>query len=219
MIYMLDTANIEEIKKAINLYPIQAVTTNPSIIAKENRDFFEILKEIREVVGNDVTIHVQVVGKIAEEMISEAREIRKSVAGSLYIKVPATTQGIKAIRILSAENFNLTATAIITPQQALMAATAGAEFLAPYINRIDNICGDGVKVVEDIIRLLEVTGNEKAKVVGASFKSVNQVHQTILAGAKAITVNLDILEKLVYHPLTEISIENFILDWEKAYNK
>ncbi|MBP6281935.1 MAG: fructose-6-phosphate aldolase, partial [Leptotrichiaceae bacterium] len=117
------------------------------------------------------------------------------------------------------ENFNLTATAIITPQQALMAATAGAEFLAPYINRIDNICGDGVKVVEDIIRLLEVTGNEKAKVVGASFKSVNQVHQTILAGAKAITVNLDILEKLVYHPLTEISIENFILDWEKAYNK
>lgn len=219
MIYMLDTANIEEIKKAINLYPIQAVTTNPSIIAKENRDFFEILKEIREVVGNDVTIHVQVVGKTAEEMISEAREIRKNVAGSLYIKIPAITQGIKAIRILSAENFNLTATAIITPQQALMAATAGAEFLAPYVNRIDNICGDGVKVVEDIIRLLEVTGNEKAKVVGASFKSVNQVHQTILAGAKAITVNLDILEKLVYHPLTEISIENFILDWEKAYNK
>ena len=219
MIYMLDTANVEEIKKAINLYPIQAVTTNPSIIAKENKDFFEILKEIREVVGNDVTIHAQVIGKTAEEMISEAREIRKSVAGSLYIKIPATTQGIKAIRILSAENFNLTATAIITPQQALMAATAGAEFLAPYINRIDNICGDGVKVVEDIIRLLEVTGNEKAKVVGASFKSVNQVHQTILAGAKAITVNLDILEKLVYHPLTEISIENFILDWEKAYNK
>lgn len=219
MIYMLDTANVEEIKKAINLYPIQAVTTNPSIIAKENRDFFEILKEIREVVGNDVTIHAQVIGKTAEEMISEAREIRKNVAGSLYIKIPATTQGIKAIRILSAENFNLTATAIITPQQALMAATAGAEFLAPYVNRIDNICGDGVKVVEDIIRLLEVTGNEKAKVVGASFKSVNQVHQTILAGAKAITVNLDILEKLVYHPLTEISIENFILDWEKAYNK
>lgn len=219
MIYMLDTANIEEIKKAINLYPIQAVTTNPSIIAKENRDFFEILKEIREVVGNDVTMHAQVIGKTAEEMISEAREIRKNIAGSLYIKIPATTQGIKAIRILSAENFNLTATAIITPQQALMAATAGAEFLAPYVNRIDNICGDGVKVVEDIIRLLEVTGNEKVKVVGASFKSVNQVHQTILAGAKAITVNLDILEKLVYHPLTEISIENFILDWEKAYNK
>lgn len=219
MIYMLDTANIEEIKKAINLYPIQAVTTNPSIIAKENRDFFEILKEIREVVGNDITIHAQVIGKTAEEMISEAREIRKNVAGSLYIKIPATTQGIKAIRILSAENFNLTATAIITPQQALMAATAGAEFLAPYVNRIDNICGDGVKVVEDIIRLLEVTGNEKVKVVGASFKSVNQVHQTILAGAKAITVNLDILEKLVYHPLTEISIENFILDWEKAYNR
>ena len=219
MIYMLDTANIEEIKKAINLYPIQAVTTNPSIIAKENRNFFEILKEIREVVGNDVTIHAQVIGKTAEEMILEAREIRKNVVGSLYIKIPATTQGIKAIRILAAENFNLTATAIITPQQALMAATAGAEFLAPYINRIDNICGDGVKVVEDIIRLLEVTGNEKVKVVGASFKSVNQVHQTILAGAKAITVNLDILEKLVYHPLTEISIENFILDWEKAYNK
>lgn len=219
MIYMLDTANVEEIKKAINLYPIQAVTTNPSIIAKENRDFFEILKEIREVVGNDVTIHAQVIGKTAEEMISEAREIRKNVVGSLYIKIPATTQGIKAIRILAAENFNLTATAIITPQQALMAATAGAEFLAPYVNRIDNICGDGVKVVEEIIRLLEVTGNEKAKVVGASFKSVNQVHQTILAGAKAITVNLDILEKLVYHPLTEISIENFILDWEKAYNK
>ncbi len=216
---MLDTANVEEIKKAINLYPIQAVTTNPSIIAKENRDFFEILKEIREVVGNDVTIHAQVIGKTAEEMISEAREIRKNVVGSLYIKIPATTQGIKAMRILSAENFNLTATAIITPQQALMAATAGAEFLAPYINRIDNICGDGVKVVEDIIRLLEVTGNEKVKVVGASFKSVNQVHQTILAGAKAITVNLDILEKLVYHPLTEISIENFILDWEKAYNR
>lgn len=217
MIYMIDTANIESIARAVDLYPVTGVTTNPTIIAKENRPFFDILRDIRGVIGEEMMLHVQALGAKAEDMVEEARHIRERVGGNLYIKIPANEQGIKAMKLLSREGFNITATAILTPQQALMAATAGAEYLAPYVNRADNICGDGIAIVEEISRLLEVSGNEKAKVLGASFKSVKQVHDTILAGSKSVTINPETLDRLLYHPLSEWSVDTFVSDWEGVY--
>lgn len=219
MIYMLDTANIEEIKKGMDLYPVIGVTTNPSIIAKEKKEFFSILKSIREVIGEETMLHAQVLGITAEEMVEEARKLKETIGGNLYIKVPVTAQGIKAMKVLSKLGYNITATAILTPQQALMAATAGAEYLAPYINRADNICGDGALIVKEIVRLLEVSGNTKAKVLGASFKNVKQVHNTILAGAKSVTINAETMDRLLYHPLSDWSVDTFISDWETVYGK
>lgn len=217
MIYMLDSANLESIKKAFDLYPISGVTTNPTIISKEKKPFFEILKNIREIIGENKMLHVQVLSISAEEMVEEAHLIHEKIGGNLYIKIPVTPEGIKAIKLLSKENIKTTATAIITPQQALMAATAGAEYLAPYVNRIDNICGDSKNVIKDIAKLLEVTDNTYSKILGASFKNVKQVNTTILAGAKSITINKEIMDRLLYHPLSDLSVETFISDWEEVY--
>lgn len=217
MIYMLDSANLESIKKAFDLYPISGVTTNPTIISKEKKPFFEILKNIREIIGENKMLHVQVLSISAEEMVEEAHLIHEKIGGNLYIKIPVTPEGIKAIKLLSKENIKTTATAIITSQQALMAATAGAEYLAPYVNRIENICGDSKNVIKDIAKLLEVTDNTYSKILGASFKNVKQVNTTILAGAKSITINKEVMDRLLYHPLSDLSVETFISDWEEVY--
>lgn len=217
MIYMVDTADIEEIKRANEYYPISGVTTNPSIVAKEKRPFYEILCEIRSIIGKEKMIHAQAVGKKAEVILKEAEFMSNKIGGNLYIKVPVFAEGIKAMKILKEIGIKTTATAILTPQQALMAAEAGAEYLAPYINRADDICEDGIEIVANIVKLLEVGGLNNAKVLGASFKNVKQVHKTILAGAKSVTVNFATFERLLYHPLSDWSIDKFDEDWKSIY--
>ncbi len=218
MIYILDTANLQEIKRAYEFYPMEGVTTNPSIISKEKEDFIKILKNIREIIGNDSMLHAQVLSLKAEDMIEEAKYIAEQVGGNIYIKIPVTPEGIKAIKILSKEGYKITATAIFTAQQALIAAKAGAKFVAPYVNRIDNISGNGVEVVGEIIKLLEFN-NLNTKVLAASFKNVQQVNDVALRGCQSVTVGSDIMDKLIEHPLTELSVKQFINDWKNAYNK
>lgn len=218
MIYILDTANLQEIKRAYEFYPMEGVTTNPSIISKEKEDFIKILKNIREIIGNDSMLHAQVLSLKAEDMIEEAKYIAEQVGGNIYIKIPVTPDGIKAIKILSKEGYKITATAIFTAQQALIAAKAGAKFVAPYVNRIDNISGNGVEVVGEIIKLLEFN-NLNTKVLAASFKNVQQVNDVALRGCQSVTVGSDIMDKLIEHPLTELSVKQFINDWENVYNK
>ncbi|NFR87284.1 MULTISPECIES: fructose-6-phosphate aldolase [unclassified Clostridium] len=218
MIYILDTANLQEIKRAYEFYPMEGVTTNPSIISKEKGDFIKILKNIREIIGNDSMLHAQVLSLKAEDMIEEAKYISEQVGGNIYIKIPVTPDGIKAIKILSKEGYKITATAIFTAQQALIAAKAGAYFVAPYVNRIDNISGNGVEVVGEIIELLEFN-NLNTKVLAASFKNVQQVNDVALRGCQSVTVGSDIMDKLIEHPLTELSVKQFINDWENVYNK
>ncbi|WP_252236945.1 fructose-6-phosphate aldolase [Clostridium sp. CH2] len=218
MIYILDTANLQEIKRAYEFYPMEGVTTNPSIISKEKGDFIKILKNIRKIIGNDSMLHAQVLSLKAEDMIEEAKYIAEQVGGNIYIKIPVTPEGIKAIKILSKEGYKITATAIFTAQQALIAAKAGAKFVAPYVNRIDNISGNGVKVVGEIIKLLEFN-NLNTKVLAASFKNVQQVNDVALRGCQSVTVGSDIMDKLIEHPLTELSVKQFINDWENVYNK
>lgn len=218
MLYILDTANIESIKKAYDLYPMTGVTTNPTIISKEKRDFIEILKDIRNVIGKDSMLHIQVISTTAKEMVKEAEYLVKTIGGNIYIKIPVIPEGIKAIKILKKKNIKITATAIFTAQQALMAAIAGADFVAPYVNRIDNISGNGVHVVEEIVSLFE-THNLHSKILAASFKNVQQVHAVSLTGAHSVTVNPEIMDKMLEHPLTDWSITQFINDWEIVYGK
>ncbi|MCP4178022.1 MAG: fructose-6-phosphate aldolase [bacterium] len=217
MIYMLDTADLGAIKRGNDLFPISGVTTNPSIIAKENKPFFEIMDGIRSIIGKDKMIHAQAVGKTANLIVKEAEYLNRKIGGNLYVKIPVFPEGIKAIKILKKKGINTTATAILTSQQALMAAEAGAEYLAPYINRADDICDDGIKIVSEIVELLDVGGLSDAKILGASFKNVKQVHETILNGAKSVTVNPETFERLLYHPLTDWSIDQFDKDWQSVY--
>ncbi|MDA8226434.1 MAG: fructose-6-phosphate aldolase [Desulfitobacterium hafniense] len=216
MLYLLDTANITEIKKAYDLYPIAGVTTNPTIIAKEKSDFLAKVLEIRSLIGEQAMLHVQALGRTSEQIVAEADYLRQKVGGNLYVKVPVIPEGIKAMKLLKQNGIKLTATAIFTPQQALMAAVAGADFVAPYVNRLDNVCGDGTSVVGEIVQLFELYGLP-SKVLAASFKSVEQVHKVSLYGGHAITASPDIIEQLLKHPLTDTSVEQFIRDWEGVY--
>ncbi|WP_252236416.1 fructose-6-phosphate aldolase [Clostridium sp. CH2] len=218
MIYMIDTANIEEIKDAMEYYPLSGVTTNPTILSKENKDPISLLKKIRTIVGEETMIHAQVISLSTEGMIKDAEYLKENIGGNLYIKIPVTKEGIKAIKILKAKGFNITATAIFTAQQGLMASVAGADYIAPYVNRIDNLSGDGVGVVGYLINMIKEY-NLATKVLAASFKNVQQVHEISKLGGHSVTVGKDIFDKLIEHPMTDWSVDNFIKDWEKAFNR
>jgi len=161
-------------------------------------------------------LHVQVVGSDAETMVAESNQLRDRYGPGVYPKIPVTHQGIKAIRLLANAGFSVTATAILTPLQALIAARAGAAFSAPYVNRIDNIGGDGVGVVADIVKMFSIH-KLPAKVLTASFKNVRQVHDMAMAGAQAATMTPELLNLIFSHPLTDSGVANFNADWAAAY--
>ena len=215
MLYMLDSANVEEIRKVCDVFPIAGVTTNPTIITKEKKEFFPLLKEIRSVIG-DKMLHVQVLGTKTDEMLKDAEAIRNNVEGPLFVKIPVSDAGYKAMQVLKKDGYGVTATAIYTPQQALIAANCGADFTAPYVNRIDNISGMGVNVVSMITDLFNLHGLS-TRVLAASFKNVQQVHEVALAGTHSVTVGSDIMWKLARHPLTDMSVEQFTKDWTEQY--
>ena len=203
MLYMLDTADIREIEKAADVFPLAGVTTNPSIIAHEKRDFFAILKDIRGVIG-DRMLHTQVLGESCDDIIRDAETLQEKIGGNLYIKVPVSTEGYKAMPKLKKLGMKVTATAIYTPGQALLAANSGVDFTAPYLNRIDNISGMGVTVVQMIVDQFRIH-KLPTQVLAASFKNVQQVNDVSLAGCQAITIGPDILWHLAEHPLTDMN--------------
>ena len=217
MEYLLDTANWEELKYFNEKFPIEGVTTHPTIIANENGDYKKIINSILAIIGTEKMLHVQVLGREADTIIKEAELLKDTFEGNLYIKIPVSDEGLKAMSELKNRGFNITATGILTSQQIVMAAKAGADYMAPYVNRADNIGGDGVKVVRDAFDILSRDKNNKAKILGASFKNVKQVHESILAGAEAVTVGSDVLKQMIYHPYTDWSIEKFESDWGKVY--
>jgi len=215
--YLLDTADIKEIKRLMDLYPIDGVTTNPSIISKVRKPVGEVIKEIRSIIGEDKMLHVQTLGEKAEEMVDEAVKLKEMVGGNFYIKIPVTPQGIKAISMVKKLGIKVTATAVFTQQQGLIAAKAGADFLAPYVNRLDNVSCHGVDVVSDLVHLIK-TYNLDAKVLAASFKNVDQVHGVSMAGAHAATISPKLFDHLVYHPLTNQAVRDFEEDGQRYYN-
>jgi fructose-6-phosphate aldolase 2 len=216
MQYFLDSADTAFIAKALEYYPVDGVTTNPTIIAKEHKEFRPLIQEIRRILGGDPALHLQVVATHADDMVREALAFHEIAGDNFYAKVPVTPEGLKAMKLLKSRNIRLTATAIFTPQQALMAALAGADYCAPYVDRIDNLSADGAKVVADIAQLFKIHGLN-TRILAASFKSVEQVHKVCLAGAHSVTVGKDLFKKLITHPMTDVSVERFTADWEEAY--
>lgn len=216
MLYIIDTADREEIRRLNDYYPIDGVTTNPTIISKEHSDFLKLVTDIRDIIGPDKMFHIQVTGDTCEEIVKEARLLRTQVGGNLYVKIPISKDGLKATQILKKEGINVTVTAIFTQQQALIAAKAGADFVAPYVNRLDNIVSDGVSVVSEIVELFK-KHNINTKVLAASFKTVEQIHKIAMVGAHSVTLQPALYDQLIYHPLTLYAIDDFKADWSNVY--
>ena len=209
---LIDDANIAKIKQIYDLFPIDGVTTNPSILAKSGRNPYEVLKEIREFIG-DAELHAQVLSRKAEDMVKEAEKMAEILGKNTFIKVPSIPEGFKAMKILSAKGFNITATAIYTPMQAYLAAKSGADYAAPYVNRIDNLGANGIETTKMIHDIFTKNGF-KTKVLAASFKNSNQVQELCAYGVGASTVAPDVIEGLVKNACVTSAVEDFIKDFE-----
>ncbi len=183
---------------------------------EENTVFWHLVEEIRNVIGENKMLHVQTTAQKADAIVAEAKLLQKRLGGSFYMKVPIGEEGLKATMMLKELGISVTMTAIFTPAQALMAARAGASFVAPYVNRLDNIIGDGVQVVADIVKELSLHRLD-TQVLAASFKNTEQVHKCALAGCHCVTVSEDIMRGLISHPMTNAAIETFERDWKAVY--
>ena len=216
MLYILDTADLDAIKHCNEYYPLAGVTTNPSIIAKENTDFWVLVKEIRKIIGDDKMLHIQTTQDTAEKIVEEAKLLKYELGGEFYVKIPISEEGLKATKMLKKEGIGVTMTAIFTPPQALVAAKAGAAFVAPYANRLDNIIGDGCEVVAQIVEELDRYDLD-CQVIAASFKNAEQVHKCAMAGCHCVTVTGDLLKLIISHPMTDAAVESFKKDWSGVY--
>ena len=216
MLYLLDSAKLSRIERGFELYPLAGVTTNPALIARERTGFSPLISAIRRMIGPTAMLHVQTLSPDCDGIVEEGRRLADLAGPAAFVKIPVTAAGIRAIRILTAEGIAATATAVFTPQQALLAAVAGAAFVAPYVNRLDSISGDGARVVAEIVQLFKIHGLP-AKVLAASFRNAEQVHRVSLAGSHAVTLSPDILDSLLSHPLTDAGVEQFVLEWEQYY--
>ncbi|MPW25424.1 fructose-6-phosphate aldolase [Alkalibaculum sp. M08DMB] len=214
---LLDTANINEIKRCIDYYEIDGVTTNPSIIAKEGKAFIPHMKSIAKLIDDKRTLFVQVVATDYEGIIEDAKKILNEIDSNISVKIPVTKEGLKAMKSLSKNGFNIAATAIVTSQQGLMAAKCGAKYLIPYVNRVDNILGDGTNLVSEMMQMM-INYNYNSEVIAASFKNIQQIHNCTLNGVHGVTISADLLDSLVHHSLTDTSVEQFTNDWMNAYD-
>ena len=215
---LIDDANIEKIKRIYEYYAIDGVTTNPSILAKNGKNPYETLKEIREFIGEDAELHVQVVSSTAEEMIEEGHRIVKELGKNTYVKIPTVPEGLKAMKKLSSEGYKITATAIYTPIQAYIAAKAGADYTAPYVNRIDNLGTNGIEVTRKIHDIFENNGL-KTQILAASFKNSLQVLELCEYGVGASTVAPDIIDAFINNTNISSAVEVFTEDFEGLCGK
>ena len=214
---LLDTANLEDIKYFNTYYPIVGVTTNPSILAHEGGDVLELLKNIRAIIGNDKELHVQIVETEYEKMIEEAHAIVKFLGKNTFVKIPATDTGLKVKSHLSDMGIGVTVTAVLSAGQALLAANAGAHYVAPYVSRLENLCDDGVGVIADIAEILS-TGYS-TEILAASFKTAKEVLDVALVGAHASTISASVFKNLLRHSTTDTSIAGFASDWKNAFGE
>lgn len=215
---VLDTANLDDIRYFNAYYPIAGVTTNPSILSKEGGDVVAHLKQIREIIGDEKELHIQVTETDYDAMIEEAKKIVKVFGKNTFVKIPASDIGLKATKALAEEGYNVTVTVVFSAGQALLAANAGAKYVAPYVSRLENMCENGVQIVADIQQIFDLSGAD-TEILGASFKAAREVIEVALAGAGASTVSPDVMKKLLAHPATDMSIAGFNSDWKKAFGK
>ncbi len=211
MKFFIDTANIEEIKKGVEWGMVDGVTTNPSLIARENNSFEEILKEICKIV--DGPVNAEVVSLEADGMVAEAMELVK-IDDKIVIKVPMIVEGLKAVKRLAADGIKTNVTLIFSSAQALLAAKAGASYVSPFVGRLDDISQQGMDLVGDILTVYENYGYE-SEVIVASVRNPLHVMDAAMMGAHIATIPLKVIEQLAKHPLTDRGMEQFLADWEK----
>ncbi len=211
----VDTANVEEIKEAESLGVICGVTTNPSLIAKEGRDFVEVVKEITSIV--DGPISAEVISLEHEKMVEEALELAK-IHKNIVIKIPMCAEGLKAVKILSAKKIKTNVTLIFSAAQALLAARAGATYVSPFLGRLDDIGSEGTILIRDIADIFAVHGIE-TEIIAASIRNPIHVIEAAKAGCDIATVPYKVMIQMINHPLTEKGIERFLKDWETVPKK
>ncbi|MFZ0484530.1 MAG: fructose-6-phosphate aldolase [Desulfobacterales bacterium] len=212
MKFFIDTANIDEIKEANDMGMVDGVTTNPSLIAKEGRDFEEIIREICEIV--DGPISAEVVSTDTEGMLEEARKLSK-IHNNIVVKIPMLVDGLKATRKLTEEGIKTNVTLVFSPLQALMAAKAGATYVSPFIGRLDDISQEGLLLVEQIVEIYSNYAFD-TEIIVASIRNPLHVVESALMGADIATIPFNILSKLAAHPLTDKGLKAFLDDWNKA---
>jgi len=211
MKFFIDTANIEEIKKGLALGMVDGVTTNPSLVAKEQRPFTEILKDICSLVEGPVS--AEVISLEADGMVAEARELVK-LADNIVIKIPMIEEGLMAVKRLTAEGIKTNVTLIFSVTQALLAAKAGATYVSPFVGRLDDISVNGLDLIADIMTILRNYGFA-TEVIVASVRSPMHVVESALLGADIATIPYKVIAQLAKHPLTDIGMKQFLADWEK----
>jgi len=213
----IDTANVDEIKRANDLGVICGVTTNPSLIAREGRDFLEVIREITAIV--DGPISAEVVSLEAEAMVEEAQELYKKINNpNVVIKIPMCAEGLKATKRLTAMGIKTNVTLIFSAAQALLAARAGATFVSPFVGRLDDIGQDGIALIKDIAEIFKTYGM-KTEIIAASIRSTTHVLEAARAGSDIATVPAKVIEGMIGHPLTTAGIEKFLADWQTVENK
>ena len=215
MRFFLDTANIEHIKEANEMGVICGVTTNPSLIAKEGRDFNEVIKEITEIV--DGPISGEVISEDAQGMVKEGREIA-AIHKNMIVKIPMTAEGLKATKVLSKEKIKTNVTLIFSVTQALLAANSGATYVSPFLGRIDDISMDGMELVRNIADIFAIHGIE-TEIIAASVRNPIHVIQAAQAGANISTIPYSLVLQMIKHPLTDQGLERFKSDWAAAFGK
>ncbi|WP_333501739.1 fructose-6-phosphate aldolase [Kluyvera genomosp. 2] len=211
----LDTANVQEVERLARIFPIAGVTTNPSIVAASKESLWDVLPRLKKAVGESGTLFAQTMSRDADGMVAEARKLNDAIPG-IVVKVPVTAEGLAAIKLLKKEGIPTLGTAVYSASQGLLAALAGAKYIAPYVNRVDAQGGDGIRMVQELQSLLELHVPE-SKVLAASFKTPRQALDCLLAGCEAITLPLDVAQQMLGAPAVESAIEKFEQDWKNAF--
>ncbi|MBQ8321975.1 MAG: fructose-6-phosphate aldolase [Clostridia bacterium] len=213
---LLDTANLDDIRYFNTYYPIEGVTTNPTILSKEGGDPIVQLKAIRQIIGEDKELHVQVTETEFEKIIEEARLLVDCLGINTFVKIPVTDVGLRVTKYLSDRNIGVTVTAVLTAAQAMLASNAGASYVAPYISRSENLCADGVGTVSDIAKIFNVSGTD-TQILAASFKTAKEVLDVAVEGCHSATIGSGIMKMLLSHTTTDTSILGFERDWKEAF--
>ena len=217
MKFFIDTANVEDIKKANDLGVICGVTTNPSLIAKEGRDFKEVIQEIASIVDGPISGEVKATTTDAEGMIAEGREIA-AIHPNMVVKIPMTAEGLKATKVLSGEGIKVNVTLIFSANQALLAARAGAAYVSPFLGRLDDIGSEGMTLIKDIVEIFRHQ-ETKTEIIGASIRHPIHVIDCALAGADIATVPYKVIEQMIHHPLTDAGIVKFQNDYKAVFGE
>lgn len=218
MKFFIDTANVEDIKKANDMGIICGVTTNPSLIAKEGRDFAEVIAEIASIVDGPISGEVKATTLDAEGMIEEGRAIA-SIHPNMVVKIPMTAEGLKAVKVLSKEGIATNVTLIFSPNQALLAARAGAAYVSPFIGRLDDISQNGMDLVRTIAEMFQMYEDIHTEIIAASVRNPVHVTECALAGADIVTVPYKVLNQMICHPLTDQGIAKFQADYRAVFGE